>query len=387
MRDPSPIQTPGFALLAAVALATLLPGSPAAQQKSVEELEDVVAPIALYPDDLLRYVLPASTFHEQFAKAQALLEKSDGKPSDDDPEAKALDDSVQALLPFPDIVKMFVEYPDWAVELGDAVALQQADVMDAIQAFRRRVHEAGNLESTKEQEVVVESEVIRIEPADPEVIYVPVYEPTYVVVRQPAPVVYWTSAFWVSSWYWGGYHWGWWGGCHWHGRVTINIHGSHWRPPPHYRPRPPASRPPNRPGGRPPGDRPGRPGGDRPGRPGGDRPSTGQQPALGSRPATGQQPALGSRPATGQQPALGSRPAMGQRPAPAQRPAVGQRPAPSQRPATPRPTFQQSGRPSNSAFGGVSRGSSARQHSSRGHQSMSRSRAGGGASRGGGRRR
>jgi hypothetical protein len=150
------------------------------------ELDALVGPIALYPDELLGILLPASTFPLQIVQAARFLEKKktdpDLKPDED------WDTSVVSLLNYPEVIEMMNEDLDWTWALGEAVLNQQADVMDSIQQFRAQADTAGNLESNEQQVVVKEKEVIYIKPADPEVIYVPQYQPSTVIVYNPAPV-------------------------------------------------------------------------------------------------------------------------------------------------------------------------------------------------------
>ncbi len=101
--------------------------------------------------------------------------------------------------------------------------------MTAIQAFRKKAHEAGNLETTEQQTIIVEQKVIRIEPASPEVIYVPVYQPQTVVVASPTPVITFAAGVVVGAWLWGGRPWGYWGGCHWHRNYCGGYGGGRWR--------------------------------------------------------------------------------------------------------------------------------------------------------------
>lgn len=153
---------------------------------SVAQLETLVGPIALYPDDLVAIVLPAATTPLDIVKAQRFLDKRKGNASlQPDPN---LPEPVRNLLNYPDVVKKMSDDLDWTEGLGQAVVAQQKDVMDAIQAFRRRVYAAGNLKSDPKQVVVVEKEVIKVVQADPQVIYVPQYQPSVVVVAQPAYV-------------------------------------------------------------------------------------------------------------------------------------------------------------------------------------------------------
>ena len=154
---------------------------------SPAEIEELIGPIALYPDDLIAIVLPASTFPLQIVQASRLLEQSD---ADSEIEADAAwDESVVALLNYPEALQLLNDDLDWTWALGEAVINQQADVLTAVQAFRDRAYAAGNLATDERQEVVAaDNGTITIAPADPEVIYVPYYDPARVVVRSRVPV-------------------------------------------------------------------------------------------------------------------------------------------------------------------------------------------------------
>jgi hypothetical protein len=152
------------------------------------ELETLVGPIALYPDDLLAVVLPASTFPLQVIEAARFLEALEDDPSlkpDDD-----WNDAVIALLNYPEVVALLNEDLDWMWRLGEAVVAQQADVISAIELFRDRAYAAGNLKSDEYQLVTQENSSIQITPVEEDVIYVPYYEPEQVIVYQPRPVYY-----------------------------------------------------------------------------------------------------------------------------------------------------------------------------------------------------
>ena len=153
---------------------------------SVTELEDIVGPVALYPDDLLAIVLPASTYPLQVVQAARFLERLEADPSLKPDEE--WDESVTALLNYPEVVELMNEDIDWTWRLGEAVVAQQADVIAAIEAFRDKAYAAGNLKTDDRQTVSNEDGVIEIEPANEDVIYVPYYEPERVVVYQPRPV-------------------------------------------------------------------------------------------------------------------------------------------------------------------------------------------------------
>lgn len=150
------------------------------------ELQDLVGPIALYPDDLLAIVLPASTYPLEIVQAARFLEMLEADSSLEPDEE--WDEAVVALLNYPDVVKMMNDDIDWTWRLGDAVISQQAEVIAAVELFRDRAYAAGNLKSDDNQTVSVDEGVIEIVPVNEEIIYVPYYEPAEVVVHQPRPV-------------------------------------------------------------------------------------------------------------------------------------------------------------------------------------------------------
>ena len=152
------------------------------------ELEELVGPVALYPDDLLAIVLPASTYPLQIVQAARFLDdRANDATLEPNPE---WDDSIVALLNYPEIVRMMNEDLDWTWDLGAAVLADQSAVIDAVQSFRDRAYAAGNLRTDDRQVVTNEDDVIEIAPADPEVIYIPYYEPERVVVYHSAPAYY-----------------------------------------------------------------------------------------------------------------------------------------------------------------------------------------------------
>jgi len=221
----------------AVAQAPAVAASPAATA-TPDELETLVGRIALYPDDLIAIVLPASTYPLQIVQADRFLAKRKTDPNA--PVDEKWDDSIKSLLNYPEVVSSMSGDLDWTAALGEAVVADQGDVLDAIQTFRRKTQAAGNLNSDPKQVVVVEKEVIKIVPADPQVIYVPQYNPTTVVVYgsspawgyypTPYPVYYypyapgaafaaglvWGAA--ISS-AWRGHHYA----AHYGGNANINI--------------------------------------------------------------------------------------------------------------------------------------------------------------------
>ncbi len=150
---------------------------------SAAELEVLIGPIALYPDDLLAIVLPASTFPFQIVEAGRFLKKLENDSSlrpDDD-----WDDSVVALTNYPEVIELLNEDLDWTWRLGEAVVSQQSELIAAVEKFRDRAYAAGNLKSDEYQNVTEEDGIIEITPVQEDVIYVPYYEPARVVVYQP----------------------------------------------------------------------------------------------------------------------------------------------------------------------------------------------------------
>ena len=155
---------------------------------SALELEELVGPVALYPDDLLAIVLPASAYPLQVAAAARFLEERNVDPTlEPDPD---WDDSIVALLNYPEVVELLNDDLDWTYRLGEAVVAQQSDVVAAVESFRDRAYTAGNLKSDDYQTVAHEQGAIRISPVAEDVIYVPYYEPARVVHYQPRPVYY-----------------------------------------------------------------------------------------------------------------------------------------------------------------------------------------------------
>ena len=232
-------------LLAAPPLPRAQQPGPNAQPFKPEELEQIVAPIALYPDPLVAQIFMASTYPleviqaARFAKANPNLK---GDALNEELKKQTWDDSVKSLVTFPQVLEMMDNQLEWMQKLGDAVLAQQKDTMDAIQRLRAKAQSAGNLKSTEQQKVIVEQAegqpqqqtVIRIEPASPEVIYVPTYNPTVVYGGWPYPayppyyyyppyypVGYFATAaiaFGIGMAVGGAI----WGGCNW-GRGDIDI--------------------------------------------------------------------------------------------------------------------------------------------------------------------
>jgi hypothetical protein len=208
-----------------------------------EQLDSLVAPIALYPDPLLSQTLVASTYPLEIIQLQQWLEKNKtlkDKALVDAVKKQDWDPSIQAMAPLPDAVKQLAENIQWTTDLGNAFLAQQSDVMDAVQRMRTKAKDAGNLKSSEQQKVetqVIESKsTIVIQQASPEVVYVPSYNPT-VVYGAPAypypPIAYPPPGYYAAGMAisfgvgiamgaaWGG-GWGWnsgWGG---NNNITIN---------------------------------------------------------------------------------------------------------------------------------------------------------------------
>jgi hypothetical protein len=174
-----------------VGLAT--PGAVYAQSAakiSNQQLDSLTAPIALYPDALLAQVLMAATF-PQDVQAAAAWSKANSKLQGDD-AVKAVasgpwDPSVQSLVAFPQVLATMASKPDWVSQLGNAFLAQPNDVMDSVQHLRKQAQAAGNLNTSSQQKVVVEQSTIQIVPANPQVVYVPTYNPTVVYGTWPYP--------------------------------------------------------------------------------------------------------------------------------------------------------------------------------------------------------
>jgi len=152
------------------------------------DLQELVGPIALYPDDLLAIVLPAAAYPLQVVEAARFLEALETDPTlQPDPD---WDDSIIALINYPEVVDLLNEDLDWTWRLGESVVAQQTDVITAVESFRDRAYAAGNLNSDEYQTVSNDEGIISISPTADDVIYVPYYEPASVVYYQPRPAYY-----------------------------------------------------------------------------------------------------------------------------------------------------------------------------------------------------
>ena len=171
---------------------------------TAEELDSMLAPIALYPDNLLSQVLMAATYPLEVVQA-ARWSKANPKLSGDEAVKKAgnesWDVSVMSLVAFPNVLEMMNEKLDWTQKVGDAFLGQQGEVMDSIQRLRKLAQNSGNLQSNEQQVVRSEAQAIVIEPAQPQTIYVPAYNPSVVYGAWPYPAYppYYYPG--VAAWY------------------------------------------------------------------------------------------------------------------------------------------------------------------------------------------
>ena len=219
--------------------------APPYTQQTPEQLQQLVAPIALYPDSLVAQILAASTFPEQVVEADRFVQAHpDLKGTDlgNAVDQQPWDPSVKALSAFPSVLGNMDKNLSWTSSLGDAYYNQQKDVMDAVQVMRRKAEEAGNLKTTPQQTVTDQDSDIEIAPTDPDVVYVPAYDPWlvygYPVVAWPGWYAYpgiWFGGPYLSfgvgfgiGWY-GGFGWGWgrWG-FDWHNHYAVYDRGRYY---------------------------------------------------------------------------------------------------------------------------------------------------------------
>jgi uncharacterized membrane protein YgcG len=212
---------------------------PQYNMETPEQLQQLVAPIALYPDSLVAQILSAATFPEQVVEADRWVQAHPDLKGDALGQAvdqMQWDPSVKALAAFPSVLGNMDKNLSWTSTLGDAYYNQQQDVMNAVQAMRQKAETAGNLKSTQQQTVTTQGSTIVIQPAQPQVVYVPAYNPW--VVYGP-PIVAWPGWYpYPGIWFgggpflsfgigfgigfFGGYGWGWghWG-CNWGGHYVV----------------------------------------------------------------------------------------------------------------------------------------------------------------------
>jgi hypothetical protein len=211
---------------------------PPNQALTPDQLGDLVAPIALYPDPLLSQLLVACTYPLEVVEAYQWLQHNPGLSGPALTQAvqqQNWDPSVQALVVFPDVLKRLNDDVTWTTNLGNAFLAQQQDVMDAVQRMRLRAQQAGKLASTPQENVIPTTDngqpVIEIQPADPAVIYVPVYNPAWIwgpPLWYPYPGWFWPGpgivvdglgfgfGIGINMGFYFGFGWHGWGGWGWH---------------------------------------------------------------------------------------------------------------------------------------------------------------------------
>jgi Protein of unknown function (DUF3300) len=221
-------------------------GAPPYAQQTPDQLQRLVAPIALYPDSLVAQILAASTFPEQVVEADRWVQ--DHPDLKDTALAQAADQqpwdpSVKAITAFPTVLGNMDKNVSWTSSLGDAYYNQQEDVMNAIQVMRQKAQQAGNLKTTPQQNVTTDDYGdIDVAPASPEVVYVPAYDPWaiygYPVAPWPGwyeyPGIWWGGPYlsfgigFGIGWF-GGFGWGWPGwGFDWHNHYAVFNHNRYY---------------------------------------------------------------------------------------------------------------------------------------------------------------
>lgn len=189
---------------------------------TLDQLEQLLGPIALYPDALVSQVLPASTYPDEVVSAEAWLQTNPA-PSQESINLGPWEPSVKVLLHYPAVLQMMADSADWTQALGTAFAYQPQDVMTGIQDLRQKAIAAGTLYSTPEQQVQITDNIVYILPAQQQTLYVPAYDPTVVYVRgAPRSSLSFVLSYAIGGWLdndcdWddrvvivgGGWHWGW----------------------------------------------------------------------------------------------------------------------------------------------------------------------------------
>ena len=213
-------------------------------QQSPQELQQLVAPIALYPDALVAQILAASTYPTEIVEADRWMQSHPNVKGEElakEVDKQSWDPSVKALTQFPSVLQNMDKNLSWTSSLGDAYANQQQAVTDAVQTLRQQANKAGHLNSNEQENVTTQGNTIVIEPANPEVVYVPQYDPWLVygapIVAYPGwypePGIFLAGVgigfgvgFGVG--FFGGFGWGWhhWG-YDWHGRSAIYNHNTY----------------------------------------------------------------------------------------------------------------------------------------------------------------
>jgi uncharacterized membrane protein YgcG len=213
-----------------------------APQQSTQELDQLVAPIALYPDALVAQILAGATYPTQIVEADRWLQQHADLKGDALAKAvdtQSWDPGIKALTQFPGLLGMMDKNLSWTSSLGEAFVNGQQNVLDAVQVMRRRAQQAGNLKSTQQESVTTQGSTIVIEPANPQVVYVPEYDPWVVYGDPLALYPGWIGVpgfffdgpgigfgLGIGIGLFGGFGWGWhsWG-ADWHGHGL--MYGNH----------------------------------------------------------------------------------------------------------------------------------------------------------------
>jgi uncharacterized membrane protein YgcG len=219
--------------------------APPEVQQTAEQMQQLVAPIALYPDSLVAQILAASTFPEQVVQADRWVQAHPdlkGEALGQAVDQQPWDPSVKALAAFPSVLGNMDKNLSWTSSLGDAYYNQQQDVMDAVQVMRQRAEVAGNLKTTPQQTVTNQNSSVVIQPASRDEVYVPAYDPwlVYGYPVGPWPGWYPYPGIWYGGpylsfglgfgiGYFGGFGWGWgnWG-FDWHNRYAVYGGGRYY---------------------------------------------------------------------------------------------------------------------------------------------------------------
>jgi hypothetical protein len=182
------------------------PPMPAAPTFSDAQLDQLLGPIALYPDPLIAVLLPAATLPMQIVTADRYL-MNGGDPNQMDPQT--YDQNVIALAHYPDVLKWMDDNLNWTTQVGEAFVNQQQGVMDSIQRLRLEAYNLGNLQSTPQQQVINDNGYIEILPANPDNLYVPDYQPDQVYYQQPygPPFITFSVGFVIGPWLCGDFDW------------------------------------------------------------------------------------------------------------------------------------------------------------------------------------
>jgi hypothetical protein len=221
----------GMVLLMALPPGVLAQQSGSPPALTQQELDQILAPVALYPDPLVSQILMASTYPLEVVEAGRWAKQNPNLKGDaltKALEAQNWDPSVKSLVNFPQVLSLMSDKIDLTQKIGDAFLSNQKMVLDTIQSLRAKAQAAGNLKTTSEQKVIVEEKIIKIEPANPQVIYVPTYNPAVVYGVWPYPAYppysyyplgyVWAAPFAFAAGVGLGMAWGYaWGSCNWRG--------------------------------------------------------------------------------------------------------------------------------------------------------------------------